>query len=368
MKPQPRRHAWVKTGVANIYVRGTAYYYVKMSNGKRVFTALRDATGKPVADLADAIRAAAAHATNPFVGRCELVGDLLPEFYGEKMATGDWQATTKDGHRHIYEKFAAAHPVALSSLTTAQLQAWYDGLLTRVSPGSALTYWACIASFFRWAYERHPRKIQHNPAAAVVVKNPEPSRDRAFADYALRDRLLATATDDNLRVFLYLGFHFGLRRREIDHARPEWINLDQRLLTVRNLLNPTAPLRYFRIKNGKERRIPMSKAATEFFTTYLAGLPPDAPYLLAPRKIEQGKNRYRYDMRRPFENHLHDHGAEWLTIQGMRVTFASLLASTGKVNILQIADWLGDTIKTTEHSYAHLIPQHDLIEAAFGDR
>ena len=73
-------------------------------------------------------------------------------------------------------------------------------------------------------------------------------------------------------------------------------------------------------------------------------------------------------MRRPFQDHITAHGMKWLTIQAMRTTFASLLATTGLVSIQQIADWLGDTIKVTEDRYAHLLPRHDLIEKAFRDR
>ena len=212
------------------------------------------------------------------------------------------------------------------------------------------------------------RKIPHNPAVDVVIEKPEPAAGRRFATYEQRDRLVEVAEDDHLKLFLILGFHFGLRRREIDHALPSWIDLEQRLLRVRNLIRPDPPLSSFRIKNGKERTIPMSEEATEFFERYLPKVPSGTRYLLHPEKLEGGANRYRYDMRRPFQEHIKRHGMEWLSIQGMRTTFASLLATTGLVSIQQIADWLGDTIKVTEDRYAHLLPRHDLIEKAFRDR
>ena len=61
------RYAWRPTGVANVYMRGTKYYYVKMSCGKRHFVPLVDSQGRPVLDLAEAIRAASKVAMNPFV-------------------------------------------------------------------------------------------------------------------------------------------------------------------------------------------------------------------------------------------------------------------------------------------------------------
>lgn len=365
-KERRKRHSWKPTGVANIYMRGAKYYYVKMTAGKREFTPLSDAIGRPVLDLPGAITAATKVAVNPFVGKSETAKDLLPEFYRHKLDSGDWEETTKKGHKHIYDTFANLMPKSLAAVTGAELQAWYDGLRENVSDSSAQTYFACIASLFRWAHQA--RKIPHNPAVDVVIEKPEPAAEREFANYEQRDELIAGATDDQLKLFLILGFHFGLRRKEIDHARPSWLNLQLRSLSVRKLLKPEEPLRYFRPKNGKERVIPMSKAATKFLTGYLAKLPKDAVYLLHPEKVLQGKNRYRYDMIRPFKEHLKTHGMEWLTIQGMRTTFASLLATTGKVSIEQIADWLGDTIKVTEDRYAHLLPRHDLLEKAFSHR
>ena len=66
-----KRYAWRPTGVANVYMRGTKYYYVKMNRGKRHFVPLADSQGRPVVDLPEAIRAAAKLAVNPFVARPE---------------------------------------------------------------------------------------------------------------------------------------------------------------------------------------------------------------------------------------------------------------------------------------------------------
>ena len=360
------RYAWRPTGVANVYMRARKYYYVKMNRGKRHFVPLADSQGRPVSDLPEAIRAASKVAINPFVERPESLRDAVNEFFEEKLRKREWEATTKRGHCHIYESFVTNVTKSLGAITTRDLQEWYDTQRARVSDNSAATYFACIASLFRWAHST--RKIPHNPAVDVVIEKPEPAADRRFATYEQRDRLVEVAEDDHLKLFLILGFHFGLRRREIDHALPSWIDLEQRLLRVRNLIRPEPPLSSFRIKNGKERTIPMSEEATEFFERYLPKVPSGTRYLLHPEKLEGGANRYRYDMRRPFQEHIKRHGMEWLSIQGMRTTFASLLATTGLVSIQQIADWLGDTIKVTEDRYAHLLPRHDLIEKAFRDR
>ena len=338
-----------------------------MVAGVRTHRLLVDDDGRPVSEISDAIMAATKIVDSPYAKPGQDDSATIDEFFAAKIACGDWEETTKAGHRHIYSSFPKALGKPLLTATTADLQKWYNGRLAKVTESSAQTYFACIASLYRWLFTTG--RMAHNPAIDVEIKIPQPAKDREFAHYEQRDEIIKKAKPDmQLSLFLFLGFHFGLRRREIDHARPEWIDLRHRLLRVRNLLKPPEDLRYFRVKNGKERTIPMSKEATAFFRRYMKTLPADAGYLLHPEKKTQGKNRYRYDMRAPFEDHMTACKMEWLTIHGMRTTFASLLATTGAVSIPQIADWIGDTIKVTEDRYAHLIPRHDLMEKAFKHR
>ena len=46
-------------------------------------------------------------------------------------------------------------------------------------------------------------------AVDVVVEKPEPVSDRRFATYEQRDRLVSTAEDDHLKLFLILGNYSG---------------------------------------------------------------------------------------------------------------------------------------------------------------
>lgn len=88
------------------------------------------------------------------------------------------------------------------------------------------------------------------------------------------------------------------------------------------------------------------------------------PFLVYPTKV-QGRGRYRYDFRKPFEEYAASKGFRWLKPHIMRHTFASLLAIAG-VSIFKIAQWLGDDVRVVERHYAHLHPQDLDIERAFG--
>jgi integrase len=86
---------------------------------------------------------------------------------------------------------------------------------------------------------------------------------------------------------------------------------------------------------------------------------------LKPEKV-QGKARYRYDFRKPFEEYVRSKELDWVKPHVMRHTFASLLAIAG-VSIFKIAKWLGDDVRVVERHYAHLLPQDPDVERAFGD-
>jgi len=369
-KATSKRYAWIPTGVANLYTRGTKYYFVKMVKGRRTFSLLTDVEGKPIfsPDLPEAIKAATRISGNPFVKSAETMDSTLERFYEAKIAAGDWRPTTRTSHRPTYNLFSRAMGKPLNAITARDLQEWYKGLLKTMKLVSANTYFACIASLFRWAHKE--RLISQNPILDVIIEKLEPGEDKPFCTYDQRDQLIKECPKgrDDLKLFLILGFHCGLRRREIDSARVDWIDMGRRVVRVKNVRAPSNGTEGFLIKNKKERTVPLSKEASVFFADYLSKLPADAVFLLHPEKLVRGKAKYRYDMRRPYEEYCKKCGLPWVTIHTMRHTFASLLATSGKATIEMIADWLGDTIRTTEDTYAKLIPRHDIIESAFSER
>ena len=93
---------------------------------QEAFCPPRQCPSRPVVDLPEAIRAASKVAVNPFVARPESLRDVLNEFFEEKLRRREWEATTKGGHRHIYEAFVTSVTKPLDAVTTRDLQEWYD--------------------------------------------------------------------------------------------------------------------------------------------------------------------------------------------------------------------------------------------------
>jgi hypothetical protein len=72
----------------------------------------------------------------------------------------------------------------------------------------------------------------------VVIPKVSATARREFYDFTQRDRIVSAALEQpraDLALVKLLGFHAGLRRAEIDHARPEWLDLSRRVIHVRNL-------------------------------------------------------------------------------------------------------------------------------------
>src|SRR4029077_7797113 len=114
-------------------------------------------------------------------------------------------------------------------------------------------------------------------------------------------------------------------------------------------------------KDLEERTVPMT-AAFQAFIRDEYGL--REPFMLHPEN-EHGKNRCRYDFRRPFYEHMKAHGCPWVTPHIMRHTFASLLASMepmlGSPSDFEIATWMEIDLRT----YAKLRPRRGAVDKAF---
>lgn len=215
-----------------------------------------------------------------------------------------------------------------------------------------------LRSFFRWASETRRVRFD-NPARAVEIVITERTIRKRFVDKKLKNRLIAKAPNDDMRFIFFCGFDAGLRRDEISEARVDWFALDsihvQRSTGKR--LRPGE--REWRPKYNKERIVPLTMPFRAFFKRYLKGRDP-LDFALRP-DVPHGLSRYRYDFRRPFRDYMGQERA-WITPHVMRHSFASILKTEGQ-SIAKIAEWLGNSERVTERTYAHLKPDDRGIHA-----
>ena len=204
-----------------------------------------------------------------------------------------------------------------------------------------------IRGFCAWLVEEN--KLRENPAAFIKTRISTSAKERRFCRREQVDLLVSECLDRELKFILYCGFHAGLRKGEIVQARPQWFDLKLNIIHI-------TESETWKPKDKDKRTIPLTTAFRKFLEDEMAidGELPE-PFLVYPTKV-QGKSRYRYDFRKPFEEYVASRGFRWLKPHIMRHTFASLLAIAG-VSIFKIAQWLGDDVRVVERHYATSTPK-----------
>lgn len=240
--------------------------------------------------------------------------------------------------------FEHAKKASLAEVTTGDVQRWYDSL--KVKEDTRQTYVRWLRAFFRWMIERG--RLRENPCRGVNLGRLRPSARKGTLSRAEVKKVLAACADPSLKFVLFCGFHAGMRKEEVIEARPEWFDLRRRHIHID--VTPTW------IPKDRERRVvPISKAFAAFLKKY--GQP--SPYMLRP-EVKRGRAKYRYDFRRPYNEHLKACGVR-CSFHDARRTFASQLVSAG-VSVYKVAVWLGDGVRVVEKHYGHLQPDNGDLE------
>jgi len=333
-----------------IYLRGHVYWLAIQRNGKRYFITLE------TTDPAEAVRRAETMRDHIDIESGAPITAEIDRFIAYKSRQQEYTRSSAVTKRNKLLFFAHSLPpgATAATVTTRQVQRFYDDALQRTADTTALGYVMALRAFFRWAVET-ARIARRNPVKDVKVARTVGRARKDFCTYDLRDRLIREASTDELRFILFCGFHAGLRFQEIVEARPFWFDLETGNLHLRK----TTTMNF---KDREERSIPLTIEFQQFLKSY--GM--RAPFMLRP-DVPHGKWLYRYDFRASFTKYMHAQRCERVTPHTMRHTFASLLVSAGE-SIYKVAVWLGDEVATVQKHYGHLTPDNHGIEKAFSER
>jgi len=169
------------------------------------------------------------------------------------------------------------------------------------------------------------------------------STDRKVLTAPERNHLLTTALAAGVDAhrFIALGLLAGLRKAEILVLTWEQVDLNRKLLAITNRDG-------FTTKSARASVVPIADDLVAILTE--ARPDPAAGYVVAPTK--QGDGRYRWDCRKTFKRIATDAGVPWLTIHGLRHSFATALAQGG-TSLFKIRTWLGHASVSTTEIYAH---------------
>ena len=229
-----------------IYLRGNIYWLAIQRHGVREFISLE------TDDAAEAVRKVQLIRAAPSLNDSSPLRAEIARFIAYKVRMNAYTPSSALTKRNKLLLFAKEMPqeACAASVTSRQVQGYYDDARKRVTDTTALGYMMTLQAFFRWAVgEAHIAR--QNPVKQAKFAKPMGRARQDFCTYELRDKLIADAPSDDLRFILYCGFHAGLRFQEIVEARPFWFDLNAGLLHLRK--TPT-----MNFKDREEMRHPRS--------------------------------------------------------------------------------------------------------------
>ena len=314
-------------------------------------------------DLPTAIRKAAQIRHSPQITSGLLLENCVERFVQEKRAARERGAKRgwawRSAHSKIYtlRMFATfCGRISPDRVNKEHIKRFYESKLHTLNAQTAYGYYMTVRSFFNWCVTEH--LARENPCVEFKVEAPPAAPRKDFCEPELVAKLITGCERDDLKYVLYCGFHAGMRALEIVESVPSWFDLKRHQLRLRK--TPTIDF-----KDLEERNIVMSGDFHRFIQDEY-GL--REPFMLHPEN-KHGKNRYRYDFRRPFYEYMKQQNCPWVTPHIMRHTFASLLASMdpmlGGPSDFEIATWMGNDLRTYQRTYAKLRPRRGALDKAF---
>lgn len=191
-----------------------------------------------------------------------------------------------------------------------------------------------------------------NPFRGVpVLRSGERPERKAMSDSEVAQMLQAACNREKteprakgILLVVALGLYAGLRRGEIDSARWEWIDFNNKTITVR-------AYGHFKPKTRHGyRTIPLNSKLAAILKPHKKS----SGYIWQP-DVEWGSDLYRCNFRKSFETVVKVARVEWVTPHTMRHTWVTRLLKSGKVTMAQVSEWAGhSSIQVTVDLYGHL--------------
>lgn len=249
-------------------------------------------------------------------------------------------------HNHLKAKFSKSRLVAI---TKRDIEQHHADIANKQSPATANRHLALLSAIMRKALEWNV--IDVNPCQGVKQFKENNSRQAFLNMEQIGRYVLALEADENKVAAgaLKLALLTGARRGEVLSAKHADVHLDQGVW----LLPMT--------KNGRSRNVSLSVEARNL----ISSLPrhPDSPWLfpgyLDPMKpahnITKTHKRALFVAKLPPSTRIHD----------LRHTNASVMASSGAINLMTIQKNLGHSTPEMSLRYAHLADKTALEAASY---
>ncbi|GAB63130.1 MAG: site-specific integrase [Candidatus Jettenia sp.] len=271
----------------------------------------------------------------------------------ERNISKDWYKTTKYILFNFFQYCEKQKLLFLEDITIQQLEEYRNLRLSFNKKNTVKTVFATLSNLFNRAVKYE--LIKNNP-----IKKLDPLRG------ILNNKTRFLSTDEVKKVIeackgnyfenlVTTAIYTGMRRRELIHLEYKDIDLEKKLIYIKNKDN-------FRTKSGKERIIPLHDKLVSMFEEKKEGTCFTYTYYQKSNNIYHKKNIIQEDtLSRNFKNVVKKVGLIDVGIHTLRHTFASHHAMNG-TPIWLIAQWLGHSTTYITELYAHLCPDHSKKE------
>jgi len=315
---------------------------------------------------------------NPYLATCGTWQDEIKVLREHAKEYGSHSPYTLQNYEYALKLFFTIVKVPIPEVNDVEIRRFFDHLKehgfsdrkpgTKPSDSTQRSYWTRLQGFFSWLLSQN--KIRDN--YFVGPEWPEHHRQRLRPGQWLEKediRILFSAVrpdgqkitlEPEVEFVLFCGFHAGMRKNEITHAKPDWFDVPRELIKIPGR-DKTVPEIPFKSKTGQDRIAPFSEEFRKFMTSKRGSFMRGNKFCLA--NTSKG-GRYRYDFRYKFKNYVREMGYPHLTAHGMRHSFVTACLQAGKT-LTKVASFIGDREATVEEVYSHLIPRKGELDGVF---
>jgi integrase len=328
-----------------VYARGNIYWMRWNEGGKQRFASLGET------DLPRAIQLAGERLkTIELKPKLSSWNIELEKYLSEKLRDGDFSHSSAQNSRYACLRFTRwAEETGRSVLNPSDAPPYLEPFYKSFDQGHQQTAQSYI------------RKIRCFLTALGISTKPIKFRGELqyrheTVSYAVMETMLGECEDKELAFVLHCGFLAGMRRNEIVMMRRKYIDQGSNNPCIH--LPSSDQETGFRTKSGRSRTVPIMPEFQNFLNSWKEWQERD--FIIAPGNIgKKAGKKYRYDIRKPFENFLAKGGGRYtgskggkITMHMMRHTFITNLFVAGKP-LAVICEVSGDRIQTLEMHYMH---------------
>jgi integrase len=261
------------------------------------------------------------------------VDRLFEQYFSDKPKTKGWTTDRYRYQKFLQAPFGKKEPSAISQIDIHRLRI---GLAKTLQPQTVKHTLRLLGRIINFGVKKGlcpglSFKIEFPKVHNLKTEDLTPEQLTALLE------AMAQEIDPQAPNFMRMALFTGMRRGELFKLKWDDIDFERGFIHIR------AP------KGGKDQAIPMNQAAREILDTHPRNF--DSPFVFPGRG---GRQRTRYPKRIDVIREKAGLPPDFRPLHGLRHTYASMLASSGQVDLYTLQKLLTHKNPAMTQRYAHL--------------